>query len=505
VSDFIMTTIIDRTVTVHRHGQFVDVIPAPEGLLGLLQTLAHRPELDAACGVRVVPRLEPMFGGWRKAAEIRVSCWAGLEPVVCRALRDAGHRVRRTGTGPPPLAPPAADAFYGWGARDEALLDYVQRVDRGIIRIRREDVDVARLVAQVAQAWPEARLAVAAARVADVLALHRQLRLRGVAAVPLTGRHRPPGPHRVMVTTYTYSGLGWAEVEHLDFVVALDAAEMTSQVGRDCLALAHRARLFGVLDHDALLAPRDADLVRELFGFHQLIIPQHGHRERPVIVARHRIVGGRRLPDGLALLDLKRQGLWHHAMRNRRLARLAQLLRTQDHRQLYKRYRPVAAALAGRPVTGVLVLVENVEHALALANLLPGWRLATAAVWAGGLTVHQEAQLQPDATSVPTPIAHLIATTAALDRASLGAVDVVLRADGGSGLPPLPRRLLESQEASPRPLLVIDCQNQHHRLLERWSRDRQQAYRQRGWYSAGTNPVDAEVERFLATRTTRRT
>jgi hypothetical protein len=49
-------------------------------------------------------------------------------------------------------------------------------------------------------------------------------------------------------------------------------------------------------------------------------------------------------------------------------------------------------------------------------------------------------------------------------------------------------------------LLLIDFHDRHHPLLRRRSRRRQEAYAERGWFAPGVDPVQARVERFLATR-----
>jgi hypothetical protein len=49
-------------------------------------------------------------------------------------------------------------------------------------------------------------------------------------------------------------------------------------------------------------------------------------------------------------------------------------------------------------------------------------------------------------------------------------------------------------------LLLVDFDDRRHHELGRWTRKRRRAYRKRGWYSPGADPVAERVKDFLATR-----
>jgi hypothetical protein len=67
----------------------------------------------------------------------------------------------------------------------------------------------------------------------------------------------------------------------------------------------------------------ERDFMTALFGFHEVVIPRHGSRERVVQVLRYPIRGGTKLPASAHVLTAKRLGLWHHAVRNRKVAKIA--------------------------------------------------------------------------------------------------------------------------------------------------------------------------------------
>jgi hypothetical protein len=78
---------------------------------------------------------------------------------------------------------------------------------------------------------------------------------------------------------------------------------------------------------------------------------------------------------------------------------------------------------------------------------------------------------------------------------------VLVRADGGVGLPPLaPEQLTERDDGPAWPLLLVDFDDRGHPQLRRRARLRWQAYLERGWLAPGVDLVQARVEQFLATR-----
>jgi hypothetical protein len=237
-------------------------------------------------------------------------------------------------------------------------------------------------------------------------------------------------------------------------------------------------------------------------GFHQLVVPRHGFRERPVRVLWTPMTG-RMVSDAVAdLPGLKRQLIWTNPIRNRRLARLARALAGGDRATLGLFLSP-AAGVPEVPGGGhVLVLVENVEHALRLAEALPGWPLLLdREVNPSGLSPGQVQCLASRRCQGNELPAQGIVTASRIMSLSLSPLDVLVRGDGGPGLPPLPSdSLLQRVQQAPRPLFLVDCDDRIHPQFRRHTRRRQRAYAQKGWLAPGVDPVAAAVERFLASR-----
>jgi hypothetical protein len=488
-----------RVVTVWRHGGGLRIEPAaPEALRALLAA-AHRGAQAPGGTYRVVA--EPLLLGAVKADGDRPALYArpALEPVVRHALTAAGYRVERIGRPPRPLPDPQLGRLARLGPVDHGLLRLVQQHEWGLIRYAPGPVDPAWLVAQITLGWPELTVAAVARRLDDVLQFAKRLRAFLPAVTVLAGRGCPTTVERVTVSTY--QGLACAahkafDVAWVDVVVAVDAVEATLAVAMSWLSRAVRARLYGLLAADVDPAPLDRDHMTCLFGFAAVSLPRHAHRERAVRLLRHPVRGGMPLPAGLAGVALQRRGVWQHAVRNRQAARIAAAFAAGTAQTV------LGPAAADAP-PGVVVLAANAEHALVLAAKLPDdWLLlAGSDLYEEGLTPEQVRLLHRPTTPFRAGPLSAVATPGVLANLDLASASVLVRADGGVGLPPLaPAQLIERDDAPDRPLVLLDFQDGHHPELRRRARQRREAYLERGWFAPGVDPVQARAEQFLASR-----
>jgi hypothetical protein len=217
----------------------------------------------------------------------------------------------------------------------------------------------------------------------------------------------------------------------------------------------------------------------------------------PVEVVFLLVEGGGRLPDCQDVYAVKRAGVHEHPVRNRRIRRLAQALAHNDRQLLQDRFPEVAARLGDHDTGRVGVLVDSVEHGLTLARLLSWPLVASENVNEQGLAEQDLAVLFKGMgrISVKQPV---VATGEGLARA--GRFDVLIRADGGTGLPALPSTMLRQPHHKDRRLLLIDFRDRHHPVLRQWSRQRLESYQDQGWSIAGNEMTP--LDRFLATRPT---
>jgi hypothetical protein len=465
--------------------------------------VAHRGAQAPGGTYRVVPA--PLLLGEVKAEGGTPVLYtrAVWEPVVRHALGAAGYRVETVGPSPRPLPDPQLGRLARLGTVDHGLLRLVQEHEWGLVRYAAGPVDPARLVAQLALAWPQLQLAAVARRHDEARQFADRLRAFLPGVTLLTGRGCPAQVERITVSTYEglrHSAHQAFDIAWVDVVVALDAVEATLAVPMSWLSRAVRGRLYGLVAADVQPAPLDRTHMVSLFGLAEVSIPRHGCRERPVRVARLPVAGGPALPAGLGVVPLKRQALWHNGLRNRLVAQFARAARGGDHARLRRLCPAAADALAGLPAANVLVLVEGVEHALALSRRLRGWPvLAGDAVFGRGLPREGRRLLRAGQVSRQPAEVFKIITADALPDVALDRVDVLVRADG-VGLPPLRPGQLAQPGGDGRPLLLVDPTDRHHPLLRRWARERGEAYAERGWYGVGVDPVQARAEAFLAGR-----
>jgi hypothetical protein len=490
-------------VTLRRCGATVQVEPASEEVRRALRTAVHVAHQVPGGGLRVFAAPLPVYRERPWADGPALCLPAGLGPVAREALRRAGCRIEDRGQAPPPLPPPDLTRLEGLGAVDRTLLDAVRRHDRALLR-HGPGIDPALLVAQVARAWPGLTVTVPVARRADAWRLGRALRglLPDVSVV--TGQGGPAEVGRVVVATFTalghtaryrLPGYRMFDISWTDILVVPDALSATATVARGWLGHAARARVYGLLPLGAKPSPLQEDLLRAVLGFEEAVLPRHGHCERPVLVLGHRFTGGVPLPPGLAGVALQRRGVWQHPIRNRIATRLAAACAAGTAQAVLG---PAAAGIT----PGAVVLAANAEHALALAARLPeDWLLLASDVHEEGLTPEQVRRLHRPVSPFRAGPLYAVATPAVLPNLDLSCAGVLVRADGGVGPPPLAiEQLAEPDDGPARPLLLVDLDDRHHPTLRRRARLRRQAYAVRGWFAPGTDPVQARVEQFLATR-----
>jgi hypothetical protein len=148
------------------------------------------------------------------------------------------------------------------------------------------------------------------------------------------------------------------------------------------------------------------------------------------------------------------------------------------------------------------VLAANAEHALALAARLPeDWLLIASDVHEAGLSPEQVRRLHRPVSPFRAGPLYAVATPAVLANLDLSCTGVLVRSDGGVGLPPFaPAQLIEPDDGPARPLLLLDFDDGHHPELRRRARRRRQAYAERGWLAPGVDPGLHRVQQFLSTR-----
>ena len=257
-----------------------------------------------------------------------------------------------------------------------------------------------------------------------------------------------------------------------------------------------QGRLYGLLPYDARVAPRLRDHLTALFGIKEVHVPKHGYRPVPIKVVFSTIQGGNRPPNSKDAYFIKRLGVHEHHLRNRRIVRLAQALAHKDVTLLKAKVPEVAACFNKRVSKRVGILVDNIAQGLALAGKL-GWPMVAAEnVNDHGLSAEQQTILEAGRNEHYRTKKPVVVTGAGMMHA--GRFDVLIRADGGTGLPAIPKNKLRIKNDQDAQMLLLDFADRHHPLLRHWSRLRREAYLAADWMVAGQEST--ALDKFLATR-----
>jgi hypothetical protein len=475
-----------RRVIVRMREGFVRVEP-PCHELDRLAVVGHEAEDDPSHGYRITRRPIPLGRQPDRAYQLFPR---GLWPVIVFVLEQAGYDLYDTGLGVRPTELPTPDV-------SRVPTSVVVKPDDiawlagqygGLIEYRAGGIHPLDFVTALVLAYPDASIAIAREKIERNYDVASHLRGHGVQVAVASTRQRPGPETRVVVTTYY--GLARAEVEHRQIVIVLDAVEALGHRARFALQFAWRGRLFAMVDAQTRLSAGERQQLQAVFGLGRLRLMRPHEHDRQVDVIWHRIEGGLGNVRSLDPVAVKRQGIWCNQLRNQRVAQAALDL-------AHPRTNPVNFDTPHEPQTQrVLVLVENIEHALQLASKLPGWPVQTGAdVNVTGLNASDRREL--DARRAIWPVGRMIVTHAGFVAIDLAEWDVVVRADGGidSGL--LTAEGAISRRGARPPLLLIDFFDRFHPSLKRNSARRRQAYSKQGWFDRGVDRLQAQVELFL--------
>lgn len=157
-----------------RSGQYLNIRPAILGLDHNCSTVWQNAVPGEQQGVRVVGMSYPSIWTQHRHSRSYSQCFAGLEPTVHEAPKAEGYSVVLPDERPANLAAPRLALLGESDTIDSLVLNQVRHHDRGLIRYAPQQVESARLIEQVALAWPKAKIIVAA-RVSSAVELRRRL------------------------------------------------------------------------------------------------------------------------------------------------------------------------------------------------------------------------------------------------------------------------------------------------------------------------------------------
>ena len=422
---------------------------------------------------------------------------AGLERALVAACHHAGYRVRVIRDPLDSLPDPddrdrrRPTLWTGASLQPHRLespihpsvLEMIRTHDRGIIRHGLQDSDATTMIAEIVRAWPRKSISIVTREIASVAAICGDLRRMGIDAVPSSSRHRLCVGDATRVVVSTRWGLVGDGVDEAwrQIAIITNALDGLGEGTESILQSLLRARVYGLLPLGVQPSPFESDLMRMRFGFAEVTVPAQKSEERTVTADWCRIRSGNATHLGDEL-KRKRVQIWYADHRNRLIAKLAEQLR-----------------LESRGSGGLILLVENLDHAQALSEKLSWPVVGGCLANCSGLRDPGWFRTRLNVDPFREPPVPAIVTFEGLARYDLNGITTILRADGGFGLPPIDRRNLVCPIGT-APLAILDIEGDRSPALRRSARKRREAYQERGWFSPEVDPIDGRVDRFLAMR-----
>jgi len=336
--------------------------------------------------------------------------------ILISALKQRGHWVEaETYTNWPQssLGTRAASSFPG---NEHRIVERVHQQPWGQIIV--PPTWIAGIVVELAHAYSDESILVVAKNNSAVRGLVRQLKQQTIRKV--THGNMVDWQQQPLVHVQALSGLDRASHDWQVLIFA-DAESARSDTGMRVATSMPHAAIYALNHWQQKLDSEDQLRIRVVSGpeLYRLI---DGPVDRGIVTVFR--VPAKRLRKGVPRNPLmrKRCHIWRNERRNQQVAGLATAFANGDQRQLMLCSIPVStlrqqlAAIGARP--RVAVIAENVEHARALREYLPEWRLAIG--------------MRPadiDLPQLPMDEDRVIVT---LTRARAAGVvaDVILRADG---------------------------------------------------------------------------
>jgi len=434
------------------------------------------------------------------AGRLEIHCRSGLILALrgCLLL----HGIRTSGSC---TASQLHAVSAGFGAWNPQVVDFVTRVDWGQVLVNRRECNFATVVAEIINGLPTSKIV--------VIVDDNAQQFRGLL-LPLTFRRVDLACAQNFVSdgsnvvVSTWRSLGRTGLQRADVVVVVDPlitdkldpmfavyAE-PEDVARYCPKLDKSGdvtgKLIAVLDAENKYSPFEAARLSQVFGCQSVRVLSDNTDPTTRVYPRVASILWARVscPAGVGNigdhLDVKRAAVWANPILNRVVAKLAKALAAGNITSVKGLFKIIPEGWSeGKPLR-VVVYVESLDHAETLSQKLPGCPIVTA---------HSE---PPFNASV------MIATEMGACRLDGNAIDVVIRADLGFGVP---NHIATEWMSSPipfgSPLYIVDFVARDGALLRQSLTSRRDGYLDAHCPEYGIHP-DIHAYRMFRRAVTRR-
>ena len=467
-------TATDKAVYLWRAGQFVQFRVADlqesdwDELAQILYTVKHVADDDPEHGCRVARHWQPLFSLFGSDRE-HLQVYGGLLLVLQEWLTQRGYRIYKADFDVKALREPR---LWDTGPTDSLLLSRLRDSQRQVVRYDNSRVRVARLVDQIAYAWPTENVMVWAASDKQAIRLYDQMKTLFKSLV--AGDHSTGDIGRVVIATHSSLCPNWKrdiDIEDREICIALDAHKLVMQPD-DPLVDARRARMFALLPMGVHLSAIVRDRMTAIFGFESATIPEHGRLASQTAVARVKSKGSIDLSDCQSAFALKQAAIWSNTGRNRHLAWLARAVH-RNSSKLQKQYPALGEQIGLPTARNVAILVENANHAFELARELPEAGVVVGDLDPTTLSEFARSRLRrlENLEGGIRIVSH--AGAADIDRCDVLIVADALAGNGGA--------TNSTNVGGIQADLIVDVKDLTHPKLRKWAKERWERYRENGF------------------------
>lgn len=394
------------------------------------------------------------------------------------------------------------------------LATFVRQVPRGMVKLS-GTVEKAVLIADLAIAYPNARIMILGSHVAELKVVYHSLQrdlppsMSSKNLLALVWNRSPQAvaddadfPRIICCTPTAAADL---ESEKADIVVLLDAFEcLHERMAWPLIQVDARFRLFGLWAASRKSNEYKLARLRTVFGFQQIDLMDCSRVRREVHYACVRqggpapagstylspAAGDRRSPHSV----FSPRAYIHNHQRNDQICRLAKKLSSGTPLDRGK-YRDVTRWLEGRSTQKlcITIVVDRLEHAIQLGNHLPDWPIvADPRIPLNDLPQSFCSRINSNITEwVPCRI---VAPYPGC-RVSGYCSDIVIWASGGVTAE-IPRHWMYSINSPSQPLLIVDFLDDFTPATRKLSISRMQDLKKRDVYRVGTPAVMGRIQQL---------
>lgn len=392
----------------------------------------------------------------------------------------------------------ATDSNFHRLAVDSDFLEFIKRNERGIVRFSQRAVDPAWLIAETAIAFPSERIAAVTHSKKSLTRLRQRLAAFWPASLPYCEIKEEHSESALRLQVGTFSQLSLRHRRFFDIIIIVDALASIAKSWQFLFDRREARRVIGLISNDASSSQAEVDLLVRRFGLASLRIHFHGIAERFVDVNWSKFQHRSQLADDASFLDVKRTEIWHGRRRNQHVAKLARSLAIGDPETLKEVGRSQHSPIPPR----VAILVENAEHAVTLLAELKRWKILgvfdelkrnapkslrslltdESCVWptlVANPDQRRWAKLFEPPRDVPISGAGFIIPYDQSTGVVLSDIDILIRADGGRGLPETFVTFVIGEpngSTMSRPMTLIDIDDVAHPKLRRATQLRRRGY-----------------------------